>query len=262
MLRKLIRYDFSSTWKRNTLLLVLSTVAAVIGAMAIAVLIQFDDILFVALVPVAFVSLMFALMAPFCIILVVAIHYHKKFFSDEAYLTFTLPATPGQHLTSKLITGWVWTSISGVVVFVNMLIIIIVIAISTMPFMDMGADPEVYEPLVIEAWHIIGLLGWILYIFIASIAEIALLYLSLTLSGNIATKHKVLVGIGVYMLVNTAASTVTSVVEGIMTFGTLAVSEQALFTVLPFLMSILYAGMSVASIWINHYILSRKLNLS
>lgn len=256
MLRKLIGYDFMSTWKLNTLVLGLSMAAAAVGAVALA----YEDKVTV-LGTVAIFSILFAIMAPLSIIILVAIHYHKKFFSDEAYLTFTLPATPGQHLASKMISGSIWNLISGLVVFVNVIAIVMITVILEMPAVDEGVGEEIVEPLIIESWMVTGILGWIVYMFVGVIAELALLYLSLTISGNIATKHKGLVGVGIYMLVNSVASTVMSIVEVPVLIGMFAMSTENIFAVLPYIMCVLYLGLGAACLWLNHYFLSRKLNL-
>lgn len=49
----------------------------------------------------------FALMV--CALLVTIQRFYKNVLGDEGYLTLTLPATPSQHITAKLIVGTAWT---------------------------------------------------------------------------------------------------------------------------------------------------------
>lgn len=259
MLRKLIKYDFINTWKQYTLILGLSVVAAVVGALASAIASFSEDTLQI-LSALAGFCMIGAFVAPMAIWILVAIHYHKKFFSDEAYLTFTLPATPAQHLTAKMISGVTWYFASAGVMIFNFLIIIFTEAIVYATKMSPEMIPDDTAPIVMTTMDWLTTLSWGVCIVIAMVAQLALLYLSLTLSGNIATKHKGLVGVVVYMAVNSVASTVMSIAEGVLMFTSFSV-EGMEFMVLGILSSVLYAGMCAACLSITHHILSRKLNI-
>ena len=51
---------------------------------------------------------MIAVGISFATSLLTAIRFYKNLFSDEGYLTLTLPVTRGQHLFSKTIVGTAW----------------------------------------------------------------------------------------------------------------------------------------------------------
>lgn len=109
MLKKLIKYDFKAL-NRYLLLIhafLLAAAAAVriflteplrIGDSRSVIVSTFGIILFVLI----------AVGISFATSLLTAIRFYKNLFSDEGYLTLTLPVTRGQHLFSKTIVGTAW----------------------------------------------------------------------------------------------------------------------------------------------------------
>ncbi|MBO5779132.1 MAG: hypothetical protein J6R82_06155 [Clostridia bacterium] len=259
MLRKLIAYDFQSTAKQYAMILGLSSLAAIVGTIAMA----FEDKLRVLNALTTF-CMLGAFVAPMAIWILVAIHYHKKFFSDEAYLTFTLPATPGQHLASKLISGSIWYFAAiGVIVFNVVLMIVVDTIINPIeplpPATDGGTISDTESAVV--SWLLISLLSWLICAVVAIISQIALMYLSLTISGSIATKHKGIMGVLVYMALDSIVGTIIGIVEAILMISLIFTVEEQAFAVLGIISTVIYAALFALCVWITHYLLSRKLNI-
>ena len=57
--------------------------------------------------------------------LYLAMHIQKSFFSDEGYLTHTLPVSPTQLLLSKMFIYWIWTILDIIVVVISIGILLI-----------------------------------------------------------------------------------------------------------------------------------------
>lgn len=57
--------------------------------------------------------------------LYLAMHIQKSFFSDEGYLTHTLPVSPTQHLLSKMFIYWVWTILDVIFVVISLGILLL-----------------------------------------------------------------------------------------------------------------------------------------
>ena len=74
--------------------------------------------------------------------LYLAIHIQKSFFSDEGYLTHTLPVSPTQLLLSKIFIYWVWTILD--LIFVAASIAILLVNKETWPAIVYGFR---------EMWH-------------------------------------------------------------------------------------------------------------
>lgn len=59
-----------------------------------------------------FLYIMFLIIIMFATELLIGIHFYKSIFSDEGYLTHTLPVTSNQILLSKVIVGGIWIAIN------------------------------------------------------------------------------------------------------------------------------------------------------
>ena len=273
MLKKLIAHDFRCTWRLSILLLITSGVGAIFSM--ICGFIGFNinwDAMTESMSQLgtsglelgqAF-SAMLSYFAAFGIILMVAVHYYHKFVSDEAYLTFTLPATPGQHLLSKMVSGSVWVMVGAVAMVINTVII-------QLPGMIESAsryEDEIIEDTATkiftaaEVWSLIG--GVVLMSLAFLIAELGLIYLCLTIGGVIANKNKAVAGGALYWFTN-------GFVSGVMTFVAFLVSAiliepfdlQGLWplSLMFYIWSVIVGGFGVAFYFINRRLLTTKLNL-
>lgn len=118
MLGKLIKYDLKSM---NRFLIILHAFLLLIAVLlrvfvTSRIQLQTDEgsLLF------AFAILAYVLAITgiaFGTAIVIAVRFYKNLFSDEGYLTWTLPVTPGTHLLAKTISGSIWSFIDNVLVF-------------------------------------------------------------------------------------------------------------------------------------------------
>ena len=118
MLGKLIKYDLKSM---NRFLIILHAFLLLIAVLlrvfvTSRIQLQTDEgsLLF------AFAILAYVLAITgiaFGTAIVIAVRFYKNLFSDEGYLTWTLPITPGTHLLAKTISGSIWSFIDNVLVF-------------------------------------------------------------------------------------------------------------------------------------------------
>ena len=200
--------------------------------------------------------------------------YYKNFFSDEGYLTFTLPVKSSTLIFSKLWATLLWTLISGAVVAVCILI-----------YVTFGGAPigkvinvEFYETLG-EAMRLIlkGLFTEldisdafilaeaVVLGFISMVYGMLSLFLAITIGSIVAKKHKILASIGFYYLIHTAISTVTMVFMTIISFNTVNISTYASYELVLHLyligMIFIYTVITVAEFLITDYLLKNKLNL-
>ena len=114
MLGKLIKYDLKSM---NRFLIILHAFLLLIAVLlrvfvTSRIQLQTDEgsLLF------AFAILAYVLAITgiaFGTAIVIAVRFYKNLFSDEGYLTWTLPVTPGTHLLAKTISGSIWSFIDN-----------------------------------------------------------------------------------------------------------------------------------------------------
>lgn len=276
MLKKLIAYDFQCQWKMATALSAASLIAAIASSVCFQSGLSLigsageDDVwqaLFGMGLMLAFIfGLLIAMVAGSAVILAVGVHYYKKFVSDEAYLTFTLPATPSQHLTAKMISGSVWMGVSTLVLIADLLIIYIPMLRTA--YGDLVVDATVEDMSMLSpVGAILMVAGYLLLIAVSVVSQVGLLYLSLTVGGILSQKHKAVAGVGIYFGADfviggiiQVISTVASVITG--AAAATVDSTELLLILLPFINAVIFAAFTVAFVWINKHLLTKKLNLA
>lgn len=276
MLKKLIAYDFRCTWKLTVTLFVSSFVSAIISMICSFVYMEMlsNESETATLLDLAesFIVLgeqLFLMLSYFCVgavVLLTVVHYYKKMISDEAYLTFTLPATAGQHLFAKLVMGGTWALISSLVVFVNTVVMAIPAAISVENMLTdeefQGAEEIVDEVMSVLDINIVIATG--VLIVIAIIVQLALIYLCLTIGGVIANKYKAVAGVAIYWFSNSivtgAIVIVAFLVSAILT-GFMALPDDWETLVFLYLASLIVAGAGAICFFVNRNLLTKKLNL-
>lgn len=125
MLRKLIKYDLKSMSR----LLIIIHVFLLLAAVAVRVffterfnLVHIEGGAYLALAFILFS--LFASGVSLATEILIAIRFYKNLFSNEGYLTHTLPATRGQHLAAKTVAGGLWLFLDQVLLFVSLFFVI------------------------------------------------------------------------------------------------------------------------------------------
>ena len=119
MLVKLIKHELKATYKLIFILQVVMLVTAIFGRFFLISLDKGDSpyaltVLFVLL------YIMVIVVASYGTVIIYTMRFYKNLFTDEGYLMFTLPATPGQLLLSKTIVGSLWGMLDMIIVFVSL----------------------------------------------------------------------------------------------------------------------------------------------
>jgi len=127
MLGKLIKYEWKNTYKIGCLVLGAMALITLIGWLAFQTpmwraLDQGDftfgwfDI-FSILTLVMYVVMLGG--ANLCILIYLGVHFYKTMYTDEGYLTHTLPATKGQILGSKVLVSSLWMVIFVIAMYLS-----------------------------------------------------------------------------------------------------------------------------------------------
>lgn len=188
--------------------------------------------------------------------------FYKRHFSDEGYLTFTLPATTHQLLLSSIANIAIWSLISVVVVFLSGMMMI-----SPMLHMTGALAGESF----FEMWSTImsefGFGTVFLQVFAAicsGVGGLILPLISVTLGALAVKKYKLLAGFGIYYGINMILSTLMGILSMVTMIGDITISESAgnvslgLTTLIP---SLLYLGIGIGGYFLMHYLVDKKLNL-
>lgn len=290
MLKKLLKYDVSSIWKLWTALSVavlgMSLVTSLIIRAAIEINLVDDTSLMAVFSIIGAVFTGLGLVLVWSGILLITpimcyIRYYKNFFSDEGYLTFTLPVRRRDLYLSKVANVFLFNVGNVLVTIVAVLLMMLVIpATDNGAIINFAAYEAVGELIAliwegIGAWLIVYVLCLVVLLAAVSLFEIGMIHLCITVGATVAKKHKVLAGVGIYFGSNFILSSAGQLfgmfgMESLVGFVSyLADTElQHMFMVhLPILVLILLAIVIVATAALILHLITldtveRKLNLA
>lgn len=288
MLKKLYSYDFNAIGRKMWLFTIILLCTTVVGCGAMAALTYIDwdsfDIAaggimagLVMLVVVSYIAIVAYGVIAFVVIIA---RFYSNLFTDEGYLTFTLPVKTGTIYDSKLLAGSVWVLITSVVEIVCLAILLMfTVTFEYLPEVLSGIG-EAFTMFfsTISAGHIVAFIIELLIICVISLAyQIVLLYISITIAAIIAKKARFIVGTVFYFLINSAVGTVSSVLMVIVMVALASsqafdasVTGEFIDTVnfacwefhSQFIVNIIvFGGAVVAGYFVNKYFLKNKLNL-
>lgn len=266
MLGKLIKYDLKHSAKIFFVLHALTVVATILVRFLYLERIDFfgdRDTVFASLTLFfTFLILLYSSLG-LGVTLLIATRYYRNLFASEGYLSWTLPATPTQHLWSKIISGTIWVILNLVFTALTMFImfsgdnVTSAYAHVAPEFLELfGMDPVQY--------------GWYMFVLalFCSMSSVIMIYVCIAL-GHLFPSHRVLSSIVMYFIVTIVLQIFTFVIM----FSTNLYPEATDFLTRSSsnMSAYLIAVVKVTSIFtiifavieygIIHYIMHRKINL-
>lgn len=141
------------------------------------------------------IGLFLSLFAP---IALTVVRFHKNLFTGEGYLSFTLPVTPFQHISVKLITSVVLEAITIIVVLISGAIITLGDVLKEI----LKAAGYLLEQLHLIAPELSGnlpfyILEFILFLIVTYATGVLLYYACISI-GQLSKKNRILAAVGVY----------------------------------------------------------------
>ena len=194
--------------------------------------------------------------------------FYKSRFTDEGYLTFTLPVNTHQNLLASMAN----TAIGMVIIF-----FVICAALAVWMLIGFSAIPGFYErvrEVLPEVWAEIcreigkaensdifgGIALFLVNVLTGGACELVTLMLSVTIGSIIAKKHKILAAVGVYYGINVLISMTCSATLAVQAFSS---SEGAQMVFRVFTSSaVMTAGVAIAGYFLMYWLVDRKLNLN
>ena len=187
--------------------------------------------------------------------------FYKRCFTDEGYLTFTLPVSNHQILLSSIVNCIIGTLLvilaaALAVAIIFGMFLLAINSIQTILWADVWtAWSEVWQQLRDSFVKNIDQLALLGFSSIASaLGSLICLMLSVTVGAMLARKHKILAAVGVYYGISMVESFVFSMVA----FSASTTQNTTSLLAAPGIMNLLIA---VAGYFLMHWLTSRKLNL-
>lgn len=186
--------------------------------------------------------------------------FYKRCFTDEGYLTFTLPVTTHQILLSSFLNTIIGELIMLVAVCLSVAIAVLLF-LAAFPENLIWADisvglKEAFSQMWVSlAEHLDVLASMTVTGIIGALSELIVLMLAVTIGALIAKKNKILAAVGVYYGIGIVQSFV-------FTFVNLSVWDK--HTVLGFfsVTSLTSLVIGIGGYFLMHYLVDKKLNLT
>jgi hypothetical protein len=265
MFKKLLKYDFRAIWKLWLIGAVTAIGVSVLGGLALRVLsdpnIQLPILIQIMCGFWFFITVITISAFLIASQILIYVRFYKHFFSDEGYLTFTLPVKRSTLYISKTVNAMIWSILSYIVFAIAIFIIFAIVSTSSMgsDFNKVLAElssifkgAQLGEVLVM----LIFVVEFILIMIAATWFNVSLTHFCITVGATITRKHKVLAAIGIYYAVNAAVGFISQIISFIITMlfaSTLPSIENidpAIITVLvftiPLLVAAAFAGIAFA----------------
>lgn len=272
MFSRLLKHEFKSQCGIFSVLSLAALGAGLLGGGMMALLMHLTEsnsenvssVMGIATAGMLLVGVCLALVAyAVAVELLLIYRFYKHLFSDEGYLTFTLPVTTHQILLSSIVNITIWTLISGLVTLLG--ILMIVAPMFTMSGNDVGTS-------LVQDWQLIRsefggelVVLQIISTIAKAIYSLILPLLSITIGALIAKKHKVLAAFGIYFGINMVISTLSGVVSILTAFSDFMISYSSndVFYVFSTLVpALVYLGLGIGGYFIMHHLVDKKLNLA
>lgn len=270
MLKKLLKHDLSAL--KRTLLTLMSVV--LVSSVFSAVIMRLAS--FSAqtegtapAVPLAstavfvFFNVILILVCPLISLILSAMYFYRSFYTDEGYLTFTLPVKRSALLASKYISAVIWLAISFAVSLLSVAVALIFGA-ATDKIADINVLSDVMKTVLmftsgdsvaVFVRHAVGAVIYLLYF-------IAVIYLAVTVGSIVASKHRGVATVGFLYIITLATSLASDLVYFLISVTVSASANVMLPEAYGDIVSmILYAGFGVASYMLCLYFIKNDLNL-
>ena len=278
MLKKLLKYDFGAViklWSLGALAVLLLSAG---GGLCMRILSSdrpFHGMINLVAGLGTFLSVLSVVAFSILTFILLAMRYYKNFFTDEGYLTFTLPVKLHTVINSKLIMVFAMLVLTGIVTSLSSTIMQAIgdeYFVENMKdfFAGLGSFFQMAEEAGMLGWAIVYVIEALLIMFFSSLFSVLFLGCCITFGSVVAKKAKVLASIGIYYGANWIFSVVAMIfmVFGMMAFGAWVdganLSDQQIAQLIGLLLFGIIAllGMLSSLLYTLQYrLLDRKLNL-
>ncbi len=225
MIKKLCKYEFRSIGRTLIPIYIAVIAVSIITAISIAMNVNYANInyssnsvqwaiemnvpyklqqVFTFVMSLTYFAVMVALFVlTFVIILQ---RFYKGLLCDEGYLMFTLPVKPWQLITSKGITAFVISILSGIVSCISIFIMMIGVAEDRWTLLAQMFSFKNWSMFFIRLNEVIPLWGLyaleiIVYIIVGSLASLYQVYASMAI-GHLAKKNRILMSVVAYIVIS------------------------------------------------------------
>ncbi|MFV0363957.1 MAG: hypothetical protein ACK5LL_12870 [Suipraeoptans sp.] len=255
MLGKIIKYDFRYLNKMLLLIhafLLMYTLAARFILSPIAEKTNISDSILM-LVILMYVIILLA--TSFGTYIFIAVRFYKNLFSDEGYISRTIPVKSSTHLLAKTISGFIWAFLDTIILLATVFLLF-----SSSVFTSGSGDISEF----LKYWGIGGvqITIFVLTLIIGTLSNVVMIYIAIALGQTFAS-HKVISSVAMYFVVSMAISIISMAVAlpNVFSSFTEAIIEVTAISNLLGWTSLSSAVLTIVMYAISNYILNKKVDL-
>lgn len=269
MLGTLCAYEFKGLWKKAALLLAIMVVAGVGGMGTVAAAQRASELtywgdffagpeaslvmlsLFLAFVVWASLVAMFVL---------IVLRFYRTMFTDEGYLTLTLPVRSGSLVAAKYL----------VALIVMLVFALVALAlVGGMATVAAEGDPDVFVGMlsmmsgmfgIVHDFNAVAAVVGLVNVVIGTAYQLALAFVSLALGAWWARRHKVAAAVGLFLGIGWLVSLAFSMGSFATAFG--GMQGMAFAASLSLMQMAMNAVVAVGAVFLAAYVVKNKIDLS
>ena len=283
MFAKLLKYEIKSSYKLVGLLSLVAVILGGVGAVAIRFIkvltemIDKDpDMMGVSIIGTMALMLLIMFVYVSIVIYVAAVsifllyRFYKNKFTDEGYLTFTLPVKTRDIFLSSGINMLIWSFVTSIVAYGTLVLMIIFGLIDASWFGSEALDfiralKEAFFGDIDSLFNVLLAGVYLLMLPISLVFSTVMGMTSIVLGAVAVKKYKVLAAIGFYYGINTVVSMFGSFISILPAFivmiwpSMIGVSIYQILTI--FLQLVIYVVLTIVGYFVSVRLMERKLNL-
>lgn len=270
MFKKLLKYDFQSLKRIGIPILILISICTVIISIFVGVMVKNDgygempnvfEIMATVFVVFAAMAILFS---PLVLQIMVYENFYRTLTTDEGYLTFTLPVKAKQIIFAKLTNATIWTVISGVAVFLSVVIIAVVGVLASGAFGSGSTDTTPSEPLsgLMVLSIILGIIFSIISYFATELAYFIIIFWGSTIFKIKKSSNIIWLLIIGNFVISAVTGTFSSITSSVGSAITLSTGNYELGTVITLIILILFtSALMVGAYFLLKHLMEKKVNL-
>ncbi len=279
MFANLLKYEFKHS---SRILLPVSFGALLISAFGFVVMLaityilksqSYEIYLLVALLYLLWYGLTIAMsLCSAATMIILSVQFYRNKFTDQGYLTFTLPVSTHKILISSLINYVFWSIVTGIISSVGAIIMyapMLIYEMETLPIISMDMQnvwTTIFSQIgASEVFYIILYIIAIAIVFLCAGLAISILpYFAITLACTLVRKVKLLLAFGIGYVIYMIGYVITIAIPfAEMLIYALLLPELSYPVLVPslLLLAVLYILFAIGGYFLMHYLTDKKLNL-
>lgn len=268
MLGKLMGAEWKALWKPVVLLLGIMVAAGVVGTASFHGVEAASGYYTASSSFFTSASMGLLMLSLFCGFLVwaamvalfvyVVVRFYRTMFTDQGYLTLTLPVSTGQLVAAKFLMAYLVVAVAGFVSTFLFSLMMTAVSAGELSLSWMFAAAGGMFGLM-DTSELASALGGCLNILVMAGFNVGLAFLALTLGAWWSARHKVAAAVGVYLGTSWLLSLVFSTLDVLLIINS---GSEPLMAVVSAVQILLYAACAVGCVLLAVYAVKNKVDLS